>query len=51
MISGFRISLIARLAAGSPSAIGIGSYGEEFDGIYAIAQVVDTTNDIYFVYR
>ena len=44
-------SLIAKsttiAAAGSPSATGIGSYGEEFDAAYAIVQVKDTTNDRY----
>jgi len=44
-------SLIAKSttipAAGSPSATGIGSYGEEFDAAYAIVQIKDTTNDRY----
>ena len=44
-------SLIAKSttipASAAPSPTGIGSYGQEFDGAYAIVQIKDTLNDTY----
>ena len=44
-------SLIAKStsipAAGSPSAVGIASYIDDFDGAYVLVQVKDTTNNRY----
>ena len=44
-------SLIAKSttipSAGSPSAVGIGSYNDDHDGAYVLVQVKDTTNDRY----
>ena len=34
-------------SAGSPSAVGIASYKDDFDGAYVLVQVKDTTNDRY----
>ena len=31
----------------SPVAVGIGSYGDDYDGAYSIVQVSDTTNNVY----
>ena len=44
-------SLIAKSttipSAGSPAAVGIGSYNDDHDGAYVLVQVKDTTNDRY----
>ena len=34
-------------SAGSPAAVGIASYKDDFDGAYVLVQVKDTTNDRY----